>query len=391
MSEFIKSQTEVRNNLITQVREVIDSAEAEARGLDSAELEKIDRIEADIRKVEDSIAVAERTEQRKVEASVAAKGFIPTVTEDRSATDILRQIGQGELRAHSFERRATLVPSSDTVPVSFYSTVMDIMRDNGPLLDTSEIISTTTGEDLTIPVMSARSTATITSAGSAIAQSEPTYSSFTLGAKRLGVLIQAANELVTDSGFDLASHLARQAGETLGYSANQYITNGTGTTEPTGFTTVAGSGVTGSTGVSGGFTADNLIDLAYSVDGAVRRLPSAAFMANAQSIADMRKLKDNAGNYLYTIGQTGPGGQDTFAGFAVVENPHVADVATGAKSVYFGDWNAVKVRMAGGLDVASSQDYAFNQNLTTWRFVMRLDSNVANGASNLKYFKGGAS
>ena len=38
MSEFIKTQQEVRNNLIMQVREVIDFAEAEGRGLDAAEL-----------------------------------------------------------------------------------------------------------------------------------------------------------------------------------------------------------------------------------------------------------------------------------------------------------------------------------------------------------------
>jgi hypothetical protein len=50
MSEFITRQTEVRNNLIMQVREVIDFAEAEGRGLDSEELRKIEAIEADIAK-----------------------------------------------------------------------------------------------------------------------------------------------------------------------------------------------------------------------------------------------------------------------------------------------------------------------------------------------------
>jgi hypothetical protein len=92
MSEFIKTQQEVRNNLIMQVREVIDFAEAEGRGLDAAELEKIDRIEADIRSADEAIGVATRNEERKVEASVAAKGFIPSVNEDRSASDILRGI-----------------------------------------------------------------------------------------------------------------------------------------------------------------------------------------------------------------------------------------------------------------------------------------------------------
>ena len=89
MSEFIKAQQELRANLTMQIRDVIDSAEAEGRGLDAAELEKIDRIEADIRKADQSIEVAARAEERKVEASVAAKGFIPSVSEERSASEIL--------------------------------------------------------------------------------------------------------------------------------------------------------------------------------------------------------------------------------------------------------------------------------------------------------------
>ena len=382
MSEFITRQTEVRNNLIMQVREVIDFAELEGRGLDSEELRKIEAIESDIAKADEAIAVAQRSEERKVEASVAARGFVPAVSE-RSASEILREVAQTR-SAHTFEKRAALVPSTNTVPKSFYDEVFDVARLTGPMLETSEVINTTTGEDLTIPTLTAYSTAALTAAGSAIAASEPTYSSITLGAKKYGFLIQAANELVTDAGFDLASHLARQAGNAIGYAVNNALTLGTGTTVPTGISTAAGSGITGGT-ATGVFTADNLIDLAYSVDGAVRRLPGAGFMANGQTIGAMRKLKDTAGNYLYQIGVGYP---DTFAGFRVVENPHVAGVGSAAKSVLFGDLESYKVRIAGGLSVASSQDYAFNTDLTTWRFTIRLDGNLTHSA-HVKYFIGG--
>jgi len=383
MSEFIKAQHELRANLTMQIRDVIDSAEAEGRGLDAAELEKIDRIELDIRKADQSIEVAARAEERKVEASVAARGFVPAVSE-RSASDILREVAQTR-SAHTFEKR-TLVPSTNTVPKSFFDEVFDIARLTSPMLEVSDVITTTSGEDLTIPTLNAYSTATLTAAGSAFATSEPTYSSITLGAKKYGMLIQAANELVTDAGFDLASHLARQAGNAIGAAVGNALTLGTGTTQPTGVSVAAGSGITGGTAVSGGFTADNLIDLAYSVDGAVRRLPGAAFMANGQTIGAMRKLKDTAGNYLY---QVGVGYPDTFAGFRVVENPFIAAVGLGAKSVLFGDLASYKVRVAGGLQVSSSQDYAFNEDLTTWRFLIRLDGNLTHSA-HIKTFIGNA-
>ena len=384
MSEFIKTQQELRANLTLQIQETLDEAEARG-GLDAETTEKVNRIEADIRKADEAIAIAQRNEERKVEASVAAKGFIPSV-EGRSTNDILRNIAETR-SSHSFERR-TLSPTTNTVPKSFYDEVFDVARLTGPMLDTSEIIQTQSGEDLTIPVLNAYSTAALTAAAGTVSASDPTYASITLGAYKYGFLIQAANELVTDAGFDLAAHLAQQAGNAIGYAVNSALTNGTGTVQPNGVVTAAGSGITGGTGVSGGFTADNLIDLAYTnIDGAVRRLPGVGYMAAGATIGAMRKLKDTAGNYLY---QVGVGQPDTFAGFSVTENPHVPAVGTGAKSVLFGHLPSYKVRLAGGLQVASSQDFAFNTDLTTWRFLIRLDGNLTH-SGHINYFKGGAS
>ena len=385
MSEFIKAQQEVRANLTEQIRSVIDSAETESRGLDAIELEKIDRIEADIRKADEAIGVATRNEERKVELSTAAKGFVP-VSEARSHSDILRALAETR-GTHEFERRATLVSSDNTVPKSFYDLVFDAARLVGPMLDTSEVINTTSGEDLTIPTLNAYSTAQITAEGGTLASSEPTYSSITLGAYKYGFLIQAANELVNDAGFDLSSHLANQAGNAIGYAVNAALTTGTGTVQPTGIVVSAGSGVIGGTGAAGAFTADNLIDLAYrNLDGAVRRLPGVGYMAAGSTIGAMRKLKDGSGQYLF---QVGVGQPDQFAGFSVTENPHIAAVATGAKSVLFGHLPSYKVRMAGGLQVASSQDFAFNTDLTTWRFLMRLDGALTH-SGHVNYFVGAA-
>lgn len=385
MSEFIKAQQELRANLTEQIREVIESAEAEKRGLDAAELEKIDRIEADIRSADAAIAVAQRNEERKVEASVAAKGFAMPAAEERSASAILREIAATR-GAHTFEKR-TLVPSDNTVPKSFFDQVFDVARLVGPMLDVGQRINTASGEDLTIPTLTAYSTATIKAAGSAIDVSEPTYSSITLGAYKYGLLIPVANELITDAGFDISAHLAEQAGNGLGYAVNEALTNGSGSNQPNGVSTAAGSGVTGGTGVTGGFTADNLIDLQYTLDGAARRLPGVAYMAAGATIGAMRKLKDSAGNYLYTVNVGQP---DTFAGYSVIENPALAAIGTGAKSVLFGHMPSYKVRVAGGVQVATSTDYAFNQDVTTFRVMMRVDGDLTH-ASHIKYFKGAAS
>jgi len=385
MSEFIKAQQELRANLTEQIRDVIEAAEANKRGLDSAELEKIDRIEADIRRADEAISIAKRNEERAVEASVAAQGFALPQSEVRSDSQILRDLvaTRGQ---HNFEHR-TLVPSNDTVPKTFVNRVYDVARMVGPMLDVGERFNTASGEDITIPVLNAYSTATIKAAGSAIDESEPTYSSITLNAYKYALLIPVANELIADAGFDISAHLADQAGNGLGFAVNNALTNGSGTNQPNGVVTAAGSGITGGTGVAGGFTADNLIDLQYSLDGAARRLPGVAYMANTQSLGAMRKLKSQDGAYLY---QVNVGTPDTFAGFNVVENPALPAIGTGAKSVLFGHWPSYKVRVAGGIQVATSTDYAFNTDVTTFRVMMRVDGDLTH-ASHIKFFRGAAS
>jgi len=381
---FIKSQEEKRANLVMQVREVIDSAEAEGRGLDAAELEKINRIEADITSVSESIDVAQRSEERFAQAAEVAQNFVPA-SESRSEADIIRDIAENRGK-HEFESRATLVPTDNTVPKSFHDQVFDVARLVGPMLDVSQRFNTATGEDITYPTLTAYSTATFKAAGSALDESEPTYDSITLGAYKFGLLIPVANELITDAGFDITSHLAAQAGNGLGFKVNNELTLGTGSTRPTGVVTAAGSGITGGTGVDGAFTADDLIDLQYTLDGAARRLPGVAYMANTQTIGAMRKLKDDDGNYLFDVNVGQP---DAFAGYEIVENPAMASIGTGEKSVLFGHLPSYLVRTVGGIQVATSTDYAFNQDVTTFRVMMRVDGNLTH-ESHIKYFEGNA-
>jgi HK97 family phage major capsid protein len=110
-------------------------------------------------------------------------------------------------------------------------------------------------------------------------------------------------------------------------------------------------------------------------------------MAAGATIGAMRKLKDDAGQYLY---QVNVGQPDSFAGYSVIENPGMAATATDAKSVLFGHMPSYKVRVAGGIQVATSTDYAFNTDSTVYRVLMRVDGDLTH-ASHIKYFKGGAS
>ena len=392
MSDFIKGQAEVRNNLIAQMREVLDDAEKRG-GLTAEDSQKIERIEADIEARDAAIATAQKVAKRSAEAAEAAAGFAPEVAATRTDEDTLRAIARGEVRGHEFvrESRAALVPSSNTMGVSFYDQVFGVARLVGPMLNTSEVINTASGENLILPTVTAYSTAAAVTAGSAISESNPTFSSLTLSAYKIGALVSVANELIADAGFDINAYIAQQLGESLGYQANALLTTGTGTVQPTGIATSAGSVVTGGTGVSGAFTYENLIDLAYGIADGARVLPNLGFQMSKTGIAVARKLKDSVGNYIWTDGSAARDGQPaTLLGYPVYENPAVAAVATGAKSVLFGHLPSYKVRVAGGIKVDQSADYAFNTDVTTFRGTMRLDGGLTH-ATHVGFFKGAAS
>lgn len=381
MSEFVKSQQEFRANLVSQIRETIDGAEAEGRGLDSAELEKIDRIEADIRRADEAIDVAQRNEARRAEVEEAARNFTPA-EESRDSAEIFRAMANGDVRSHTFgfEKRATLVPSVNTVPVDFLSQVFLVARQVGPMLDVADVITRSSGNDFRIPTMTAYSSATAVAAGSAISESEPTFSSILLQPQKQAFIVKLANELIMDAGFNIEATIAEQAGNAIGFRVNALATVGTGSGETEGVVTAAGSGVTaGSTT----FTADDLIDLAYSLDGAARRLPGVSFMASTATMGFIRRLKDDDGRYIY---DPQVGGPDTVLGYSIIENPAMADFGTsGNKPVLFGHMPSYKL-VTTGLEAATSSDAYFANDVTAYRFTYRFDGKLTH-ASHVKYLE----
>jgi HK97 family phage major capsid protein len=250
------------------------------------------------------------------------------------------------------------------------------------------ILNTAGGETLQVPSLATYSAGTLFSQGGTIGESDPAFNSFVeLKAYKYGFLVQLSREMIEDSGVDILSFLADQVGNGLGYSVQAQLTTGDGSNKPKGIAAAAGSGVTGGTGVSGAFTADNLIDLYYSLDGAARLLPGLGWMMNGASIGAVRKLKDNSGQYVFqpSLSMDSP---DMLLGKPVFENPHLVDQGVNAKSVIVGHLPSYFVRQVGGIRLDRSDDFAFNTDLVTFRATIRVDGNLPQ-SSHIKYFAGG--
>ena len=394
MSDYINRQHELRQAAWHEAKHLLDTAGAEKRDLTAEEQEKYDRISADLDTRGAIIEQLKADEERaaRLDAAAAELRTDEAPAGDDTDAETIRAMARGEVRSFNFEKRdVTTTSTGAPVPTSFYDAVILKARLVGPMLDVPTQLNTTSGETIQVPSLSAySSSATVTAQGANFSESDPTFNSFVnLGAFKYGFLIQVSREMIEDSGVDLLGFLADQVGNGLGYNVQNALTVGTGTVQPQGIVTAAGSGITGGTGVSGAFTADNLIDLYYSLDGAARLLPGVGWMMNGASIGAVRKLKDTAGNYIFSPAADG-NQRDLLLGREVYENPHVASAATSAKSVIAGHMPSFFVRSVGGIRLDRSDDFAFNADLVTFRASMRVDGALPQ-SSHIKYFIGGAS
>ncbi len=403
MSEYLKKLVEDRQSAYHAAKAKMDEAAAESRDLSTEEREFVDRTFAELDEKRTMIDTLITAEKREAEIAEAMRGVadVARPVEARTAAaesdaDILRQLLAGERRAYSFqfEKRDIAKTSSNApVPTSFSDVVIDQARLVGPMLDPTvvTVLNTGSGEDLVLPSLASWSTAGFEAEAATIDESDPTFGKTTLKAYKYAFIVQVSQEFLADSNIDVIGFLGQQAGNAIGYAVNDKLTLGTGTVEPNGIAVAAAAGVTGGTATStmgtGGFTADNLIDLVYSLDGAARRLPGFGVMANGSSIGAMRKLKTSSGDYVF-VPSIQPGTPDSILGYSLIENPAMASVASGARSVIAGHFPSYYVRTVGGIDVARSDDFAFNTGQVTLRFQIRVDGNLPQ-TSHVKRFTGG--
>jgi HK97 family phage major capsid protein len=388
--EYIKQQHEARQKSWHEAKELLDNAASEKRDLTAEENEKYNRISADLDSRAKVIETLKADADREVRAVEAMRGMenqarpVEELAKEKNDADAIRALARGEIRSYNFEKRdITKGSTGSPVPTSFYDQVILLARTVGPMLETSTILNTASGENLQIPSLSTYSVGTVTTEGNAIGESDPVFNSFrTLGAYKYSFLTQVSRELVEDAGIDILSFLAVQTGNALGFAINEGLTTGTGTVQPNGIVTRAGSAVTGT---SLNPTADNLIDLVYAVDTVGRRLPGTGFQMNATSIANVRKLKDNAGQFLFTPALSADT-NDLLLGYSIFENPAMATAASAVKPVIFGNLPSYYVRSVGGIKLDRSDDFAFSNDLITFRATARYDGDLIQ-TSHVKFFK----
>ena len=149
-------------------------------------------------------------------------------------------------------------------------------------------------------------------------------------------LVDISEQELEDSVFDLESEMQQEFATQFAKAEGNAMTVGDKINKPEGFTTNVGTSVTGGSGV---LTADTLLDLVHSVKTPYNQNGTLAF--NRNTLADIRQLKDSAGQYVFQPGMMLTAGvPNTILGYPYVEMPDMADVASSAICIVFGDFRS---------------------------------------------------
>lgn len=235
-----------------------------------------------------------------------------------------------------------------TVPESFVNQLEINMLAFGGLLQVADVIRTDRGDDMPWPTADdTGNTGVQLGESNPIGDSvDPSFGAIVWKAYKFSSkLVKIPVELLEDSAFDLPSVLGEMLGERLGRIQNSKFTTGSGAGTPRGVVTGATLGVTAAGAAA--ITADELIDLQYALDPA-RRM-NARYMFHDNVLLAVRKLKDGQGQYLFQSNAQ-QGAPDTLVGRPYTINLDMASaIASGNKTVLFGDFRKYKVRQVRGV------------------------------------------
>jgi HK97 family phage major capsid protein len=413
---YAKNLREQLPRLADQMNAIVNKAKTENnRGLSSEERESFHKLESDYSNLEDSIKIAEKTQnivdelsksdgkitelqteqlrdefrtnpKAKAESArdKAFKNYVRKGINDISAED------RNLLSLHPITNAQTVTTTGGgyLIPSGFADTLESAMKWFGGIEGTVKIITTETGQPIPFP-----SENDTTNKGRILGiNTQATETDLVFGqpitlnaynASSDAILVPEA--LIQDSYFDLDTYIATALGIRLGRNLNYYATVGTGSSQPTGIVvaaTAAGNVTTFSTGGTTAITYANLVDIEHSVDPAYRN--NSTWMFSDAVLKTLKKLVDGNNRPLWQPGLTSSfregAGVDTIKPLVLDHsyaiNQDVSVPAANAYSIVFGDLSKFIVRKVGGIRMYRLMERYRDYDQTGYLAFMRYDSNL---------------
>ena len=304
----VQELIEKRAKAWDMAKEFVNSHEDKNGNLSAEDAATYSRMEAEIEELTNSIDRQQRAERREQELSKPVNSPItgkPYKDEAQAevktgrASDEYKKAMLNALRSNFRQVANVLQEGVDAdggylVPDEYDSRLIDVLDEENIVRKLARKI--TTSGDHKINIAATKPAAAWIEEGEALSFGDATFDQKILDAHKLHVAIKITEELLYDNAFGLENYIITEFGKALANAEEDAFLNGTGTGRPTGIFHPTKGGEVVST-LTAAIKSDDLIDLVYGLKRPYRK--NASFIMNDATLAQVRKLKDNNGQYLW--------------------------------------------------------------------------------------------
>lgn len=255
------------------------------------------------------------------------------------ATDAYRKAALQAMRTGFHQVSDILQEGVDTdggylVPEEWDKRLIDVLNEENIMRGLATTLKTS-GEHK-INIAATKPTAAWIEEGGELQFTDAKFGQKILDAHKLHVAIKITEELLYDNAFNLEAYITTQFGKALANAEEDAFLNGDGTGKPVGLFHETKGGETAITLTGTKIASDDVLNLIYKLKRPYRQ--KASFIMNDQTLADLRKLKDNNGAYLWQPSYQA-GEPDRLCGYGIHTSAFAPTVEAGKPVMAFGDYS----------------------------------------------------
>lgn len=336
------------------MKNFLDTHEQKNGTLNADDTATYQNYEKEMQSLDDAVQRAEDRQRREEELGKPAnsrivEGMGGKKSEDVRSTDEYKAKFEDYIRtkgARNDLQESVAADGGYLVPTEFERVLYEVRDKTDPIFELAGRISLGALEK-NVPYVDSQGAASIISEGAPYPDNDDDFGIVVFHAYKYGRIIKATDEMIADSVFDIYTYCAQSLGRAIGKAAAAHLWTGTGTAQPQDVLTAAGVGVTAA--ATNAVTADELIDLYYSLKEPYRM--TATWAMNDTTVAAVRKLKaQGTGEYLWAPGFNGA--PDTILGRPLRTSENIPTLAADKPVITFGDF-------AAGYKIADRSGFEF--------------------------------
>ena len=329
MAKNIKELTEQRNNLLTQMDELVNDATikpGETRNLTQDENNKFDKLNSEIATIDEEIRELSDKGKKVEEREMA----------DKQEMEVRSNL-EGFIRGKNPEKRAQYVNTqedgSTLIPENIWGEIMVSLSENAPVFAQSRKFPSLAGT-LKIAKENTDDQAGFVGENEEVPSIRLKFGSVSLNQKRVGAAVTLTQQLLNDGAVDLLGYSADLLARRAARAVEKSIFKGEGGEK--GFVGILSDAITDSgdlnkVKISASITADELADITGAVNPAY--LDGSAFYMSRELFNQIRKIKDGTGDFLLQARDVNGRIGQTILGFPV----YISDVLTKEDGILFGN------------------------------------------------------